>query len=185
MTEVLRLLLPEIILAGMALVLMLMGISKSATSRRTAPVLALMAVVASFIAAYMQTADVRTAGTLADPFNIVRLHEFGQYIKLLTAAVGVLLVLLAWPSNEDATGNPALHFGTEAAEFFSLMLLSLSGVLLTASANDIILLFLALELVSLPTYVMVSISRPAAVAQEAGVKYFFLGAMAAAVMLFG
>ncbi len=185
MTDVFRLLLPEIILAGMALVLMLMGISKSATSRRTAPVLTLVALIAAFIAAYMQTDNLRYSGTMADPFNVVRLHEFGQYIKLLTAAVGVLLVLLAWPSNDDATGNPSLHFGTEAAEFFSLMLLSLSGVLLTASANDMILLFLALELVSLPTYVMVSISRPAAVAQEAGVKYFFLGAMSAAVMLFG
>src|ERR1051326_7942712 len=65
------------------------------------------------------------------------------------------------------------------------MLLSLSGVFLVAGANDIILLFLGIELASIPTYIMVSISRPLAVAQEAGVKYFFLGAMAAAVMLFG
>src|ERR671929_148583 len=45
--------------------------------------------------------------------------------------------------------------------------------------------FVALELVSIPTYIMVSISRPRAVAQEAGVKYFFLGAMSVALMLFG
>src|SRR5439155_27156962 len=51
--------------------------------------------------------------------------------------------------------------------------------------NDLVLLFLAIELASIPTYVMVSISRPIPVAQEAGVKYFFLGAMSAAVMLFG
>src|SRR6185369_16067250 len=54
-----------------------------------------------------------------------------------------------------------------------------------AGANDIILLFLGIELASLPTYIMVSISRPIPAAQEAGVKYFFLGAMAAALMLFG
>src|SRR4029453_1655819 len=74
---------------------------------------------------------------------------------------------------------------TEAGEFFGLMLLSISGIFLVAGSNDIILLFLGIELASLPTYIMVSISRPIAVAQEAGVKYFFLGAMAAAIMLFG
>jgi NADH-quinone oxidoreductase subunit N len=65
------------------------------------------------------------------------------------------------------------------------MLLSISGIFLVAGANDIILLFLGIELASLPTYIMVSISRPIPSAQEAGVKYFFLGAMAAALMLFG
>ena len=65
------------------------------------------------------------------------------------------------------------------------MLLSIAGIFLVAGANDIMLLFLGIELASIPTYIMVSISRPLAVAQEAGVKYFFLGAMAAALMLFG
>ena len=65
------------------------------------------------------------------------------------------------------------------------MLLSIAGIFLVAGANDMILLFLGIELASIPTYIMVSISRPLPVAQEAGVKYFFLGAMAAAVMLFG
>ena len=65
------------------------------------------------------------------------------------------------------------------------MLLASPGLMLVSGANDIILLFLGIELASIPTYIMVSISRPLPVAQEAGVKYFFLGAMAAAVMLFG
>ena len=75
--------------------------------------------------------------------------------------------------------------GAEAGEFFALMLLSIAGLFIVAGANDFMLLFLGIELASIPTYIMVSISRPLAVAQEAGVKYFFLGAMAAAVMLFG
>ena len=106
-------------------------------------------------------------------------------MKLIAAGAGILLVLLAWPTNSDATGNSAIQFGHESGEFFGLMLLSLAGIFFVASANDIILLFLGIELASFPTYIMVSISRPLPVAQEAGVKYFFLGAMAAAVMLFG
>jgi NADH-quinone oxidoreductase subunit N len=57
--------------------------------------------------------------------------------------------------------------------------------MLVAGANDLMLLFLGIELASIPTYVLVSMSRPIPAAQEAGVKYFFLGAMAAAIMLFG
>jgi NADH-quinone oxidoreductase subunit N len=94
-------------------------------------------------------------------------------------------VLLAWPANRECTGNAAIDYATETGEFFGLMLLSISGIFLVASSNDLILLFLGIELASIPTYIMVSISRPIPAAQEAGVKYFFLGAMAAAVMLFG
>src|SRR6185437_2236815 len=87
--------------------------------------------------------------------------------------------------NKEVTGNAALDVGHEVGEFFALMLLAITGIFLVASANDIILLFLGIELASIPTYIMVAISRPLPAAQEAGVKYFFLGAMAAALMLFG
>jgi len=70
-------------------------------------------------------------------------------------------------------------------EFYAFLLLSLTGVMLCCSANDLIWLFLALELTSLPTYIMVAMSRPAKKAQEAAVKYFFLGAMASALFLYG
>src|SRR5205823_7991697 len=79
----------------------------------------------------------------------------------------------------------ALHFGGDSGEFFGLLLLSIAGIFLVAGANDLILLFLGIELASIPTYIMVSVSRPLPEAQEAGVKYFFLGAMSAAIMLFG
>ena len=70
-------------------------------------------------------------------------------------------------------------------EYWLFFLLSLSGVMLCCNANDLIWLFLALELTSLPTYIMVAISRGSRKAQEAAVKYFFLGAMAAAMFLYG
>src|SRR5207344_1059956 len=123
-------------------------------------------------------------GNVIDAFRTFKLYTFAYYIKMLAAGVGILLVLLAWPSNSDATGNAAINYATECGEFFGLMLLSISGIFLVAGANDIILLFLGIELASLPTYIMVSVSRPIPSAQEAGVKYFFLGAMVAALMLF-
>ncbi len=179
-------LLPEIVLVVAACVLFLIGTAKTAQYRRGAALLALMTVVAIFI---QQLVGFKTqgvdGGVLTDPWNSVRVTEFSNYIKLITSGLGILLILLAWPTNNEATGGYAFEVGQEVAEFYGLMLLSLAGVFVVASANDIILLFLGIELASIPTYIMVSISRPIPVAQEAGVKYFFLGAMSAALMLFG
>src|SRR5256885_1966708 len=176
-------LLPELILILAASVLFLLGMSSKPAARKLAPVLALLALGAVF---FMQIARGSSdEGQVDTATNAVRIFPFAAYIKMLAAGVGMLFVLLSWPTDPDATGNSALNYSTECAEFFGLMLLSISGIFLVAGANDLILLFLGIELASIPTYIMVSISRPVAAAQEAGVKYFFLGAMAAAVMLFG
>src|SRR5688572_307481 len=177
-----RLIAPELILIGTACALFLLGVSSKAAARRAAPVVALVALLAALVVELLRGPF---DGAQVDPFGAFRITAFTQYIRMLTVGVSAMFVLMSWPSDRAATGNSALNFGTEAGEFFALMLLSVSGVLLVAGADDMILLFLGLELASIPTYIMVSISRPLAVAQEAGVKCFFLGAMSAAVMLFG
>src|SRR6266536_1292601 len=186
--SLLSLLVPELILIAVASVLLLLGLSNKASSRRLAPLIAMAALIITF---GIQVYFVSAAGggpTKYDEgvkYGTLRVGEFTQYIKLITLGMGILLTLLAWPTNEDATGSSSLHFGHDSGEFFALMLFSLTGLLLVAGANDIMLLFLGIELASIPTYVMVSVSRPLPVAQEAGVKYFFLGAFAAGIMLFG
>src|SRR4029078_8062647 len=91
----------------------------------------------------------------------------------------------AWPTNRDATGSRSLLFGHDARELYALMMPAVAGLMRVDGSNDLMLLFLGIELASIPTYIMVWMSRPLPAAQEAGVKYFFLGAMAAALMLFG
>jgi NADH-quinone oxidoreductase subunit N len=183
MSELLRAMLPEIVLCAVACVLMLMGVSQSGATRRFAPVLAIAALLFAAISQLAMFAG--NAPRFDLKWNTVHVYEFARYIKLLSSAVGIMLVLLAWPSDREGTRGPAHNLGQEAAEFYGLMLLSLAGIFFVAGANDLMLLFLGIELASIPTYIMVSISRPLAVAQEAGVKYFFLGAMAAAILLFG
>ena len=157
--------------------------SNTPGARKLAPVLALLSLAIVFFMQLMRHAGTRSPARMCRA--PIRVSQLGNYIKMLSAGVGMLFVLLSWPTDPQATGNSALNFNTECAEFFGLMLLSISGIFLVAGANDLILLFLGIELASIPTYIMVSISRPIPAAQEAGVKYFFLGAMAAAVMLFG
>jgi len=181
-TPLVQIIWPEFVLACAACLLMLMGVSRSVFVRKATPLLAVGVLVVIFGTLFSQESVERS---LRDSSGAVRVNAFALYIKLIAAGIGSLILLLAWPTNARGTGNNALEFGQEAGEFFGLALLSICGLMLVASANDMILLFLGLELASLPTYVMVSISRPLPVAQEAGVKYFFLGAMAAAIMLFG
>src|SRR4051794_37177920 len=174
---------PELVLMVVACGLFLLGASSKASSRRLAPAIALLTLLFVFSWQWIRAGN--PSDVSMDAWHTLSVGSFSIYIKGLVAGVGVLLVLLAWPTNRDATGSASMDFGHDAGEFYALMLLSLSGVFLVSGANDIILLFLGVELASIPTYIMVSISRPLPAAQEAGVKYFFLGAMAAAVMLFG
>ncbi len=97
------------------------------------------------------------------------------YTRLIGLSVGGLILLV----NRHV---PEPH---ERGEFFALILFSIAGVLLVAAANNLILLFMGLELVSVPTYILVGLSRRDIRAQEATGKYFFLGAFAAAIMLYG
>ena len=181
MTPIFSVLWPETLLVTVGSLLLLLGVVQGATARRLAPAAAITSLLVVFFLLLAHVPDQQ----LFDRWHTVSVYTFQNDVKLIAAGAGVLLVLLAWPTNEDATGNPAIQYGHEAGEFFGLMLLSLAGIFFVASANDIVVLFLGIELASIPTYIMVSISRPLPVAQEAGVKYFFLGAMAAAVMLFG
>ena len=116
-----------------------------------------------------------------------------NFAKPLIAAAGALLVLLVVgtvdrefePASRGGSGLPFSSLRSNRGEFFAFFLFSLTGLMLCTTADDLIWLFLALELTSLPTYVLVAISTRRSASQEAGVKYFFLGAFGAAIFLYG
>lgn len=183
MNDILTILAPELLLVAVACFLFLLGCSTRRGARAAAPWIALGALAGGIILWFWQYAN---QGWEISPNASLRLDTFFPfYVRLLTLAIAIILLLLAWPSSADRTGNSALDFGLDGGEFFGLFLLSIAGLLLVTVANDLIVLFLALELVSIPTYIMVTMSRPADVAREAGVKYFFLGAMSVAILLLG
>lgn len=171
----------EVALVVAACVLFLLGATRSMRARQVAPWIAMAAL--AFVGGRMlapagDQLPSSIARTIVSPSVTV-------FIKTVTVLIAMLLALLHWPTDGKGSRNSCLELGQESPEYFGLMLLSVVGVLLVAGANDLILLFLGIELASLPTYVMVSISRPIAVAQEAAVKYFFLGAFSAALTLLG
>ena len=182
-----QILLPEIFLVVTACVLFLLGFVVRGHNGRASATVALIGVAFAFVMAAIQLGRMPTDGvaSFADAFDGVRLNGFAAFVRVSALFVSLVLVLLNWPTDRDQGGNASVNWGRDAGEFFGLLLLSFTGLILVAIANDVILLFLAIELASIPTYVLVSVSRPLAQAQEAGVKYFFLGAMAAAILLMG
>lgn len=180
MVEKLRYLKPEIVLFVATVLTMVVGLSPSRSVRRACAGVAVVGLgIAGVLAAFTPVMDASPVPGLM------------AYAKVLVAAVGILLVLLL-TGTVDRAYERAIERGvafdgirSTRGEFFSFMLFSLTGLMLCAGADDLIWLFLALELTSLPTYVMVSISTSQSRSQEAGVKYFFLGAFGAAMFLFG
>jgi NADH-quinone oxidoreductase subunit N len=73
----------------------------------------------------------------------------------------------------------------ERGEFYSLLMFSLSGMMLMAYAYDLIIVFLALELLSIPLYILAGFARPRVDSEEAALKYFLLGAFASGFVLYG
>ncbi|MDQ7012380.1 MAG: NADH-quinone oxidoreductase subunit N [Planctomycetota bacterium] len=176
---------PEIVLFIGACLTMVIGLSPNADMRKQT---GLIAGVSLLIAAALGLA------TPAAPTWAI-LPGIMPFAKPLIALVGLLLLLVNIGSvdrDEEAAiaaGKPFNPLRVTGAEFYAFFLFSLMGAMLCATAGDLIWLFLALELTSLPTYVMVVLSGRGKKgfdrSQEAGVKYFFLGALGAGIFLYG
>lgn len=77
------------------------------------------------------------------------------------------------------------RMGIERGEYYSLMLFTVSGMMLMSLAGDLIVVFVAIELLSLPLYVLSGFARPATESQESAMKYFILGAFASGFLVYG
>jgi len=115
----------------------------------------------------------------------VTLDGFSAYVRLLTYGAGLLLALVQagdhWRAAVQADGGGRRHgTGEEAGTFLIL----LAGLALVGLANDLVLLFVGLELVSIPTYILLALKRNDAAGQEASLKYFFLSLVASALFLY-
>jgi len=167
---------PELVLVGMACVNFLFGPFLVAEGREAGTGvrhrwggLALVAFLAAGFLWFDQ--EIQQAGF----FGPFRVDQLTWYIRGLTLAAGIILLLINWNQVDDA----------HAAEGHALLLLIVAGVNLTAAANDLVGLFLALELVSIPTYVLLYLQRKDANSQEATIKYFLLSVFSSALVLYG
>lgn len=116
-------------------------------------------------------------GSSPQPINTgsFRIDELTCFIRGLSLLFGGVLVLILWNQIDDA----------HAAEAHACLLAMVAGTNITILANDLIILFLGLELVSIPTYVLIYLPRRSRLMREATVKYFMLSIFSAALVLYG
>ncbi|GJQ26543.1 MAG: NADH-quinone oxidoreductase subunit N [Phycisphaerae bacterium] len=162
-------LMPEVVLVCGASAILLLGLGSAQRGKTRSAELALLTLLGALWSAYVMEDN--------PPAPVSGLWESSLvwYARMVSIGVGVLILMV----------NRHVPRSEESAEFFALTLFSIAGISLVTVANDLMLLFLALELVSVPTYVLVGLSRRSIHSQEATGKYFFLGAFAAAITLYG
>jgi len=161
---------PEAALVGVACVLFIMATLK--VSRAFAGVVALAGLGLATVLHFEFLPDLDPLVTVA-PLLGDRLATFIRFTALITGAV---LILLGW----DEPGD------NRVCEYHACLLCAIAGFSLVGGANDLIFLFLALELISIPTYVMLYLPRTRdRLGQEAAIKYFLLSILSSAFLLFG
>lgn len=110
-------------------------------------------------------------------YDMVRGDGFAYFIDALLAGIGVVTLLLTLRYNEAR--------GILRGEFYALMLFSLAGMMLMGHAMNLIVVFVAVELLSIPLYVLCGIARPRLDSEESAMKYFLMGAFASGFLVYG
>ena len=115
--------------------------------------------------------------TDAVSFGVVRADNFALFINIILCIIGILTMVFSHEVVERE--------GLPAGEYYALTLFAISGMMLMASATDLLVIFLALEVLSLAVYVLTGLRRENPAAAEAAFKYFLLGAFSSAFFLYG
>ena len=163
--------LPEIVLAIGALALLMAGVysGEKSTGAVTWGAVGLLVVTLLLVAVGPKAASGFDGSFVVDPF--------ATFMKVLSLIGSIVAVLLS--------GGPARIDGWGRFEYPVLVVLATVGMMLMISANDLISLYLGLELQSLALYVVAAMDRDNVRSTEAGLKYFVLGALSSGMLLYG
>lgn len=169
------LLLPELIVAVMACVVLLFDLYVREQRRGLVHLLALVA---------LAFAALGTIRAFSDPAIVLRAMDgafvrdrMGDILKLFVYLVTGLVLCYARPSLRRR--------GLFKGEFYVLVLFAMLGVMVVISAGNLISVYLGIELLALASYALVALDRDARVASESAMKYFVLGAIASGMLLYG
>jgi NADH-quinone oxidoreductase subunit N len=113
----------------------------------------------------------------ATSFNVIVADNFGIFVSLVLAAVGILTILFSSQVIE--------RDGIPPGEYYSILLFGIAGMMMMATANDLLVIFVALEILSLAVYVLTGIRRESLPGVEGALKYFLLGSFSSAFFLYG
>jgi len=110
-------------------------------------------------------------------FGVIVADNFALFVTMTLVVVGILTIMFSSPV--------VRRDGLPKGDYYALILFSVTGMIMMASANDLLVIFIALEIMSIAVYVLTGIRRDDARATEAAFKYFLLGAFSSAFFLYG
>jgi NADH-quinone oxidoreductase subunit N len=164
--------LPELVIAGSAMALLMLGVFRGDGATRTVSWLAVVALLGAGVVLSLST-DGRVA-TFANQFVIDGFARFMKWLVIIGSALSIVMSL-AYNEREDIA----------RIEYPVLILFATLGMFMMVSANDLISLYVGLELQSLSLYVVAAFRRNSTRSSEAGLKYFVLGALSSGMLLYG
>ena len=168
-----HMLMPELVIVLTFVIVMVFDLFKSIQKS----VLAWVTVIGSAIALWA-SAEMLHAGVIGNEFNgMLRVDRFSMFFNIIFLVSTILVTLISinyLDRNDKRQG-----------EYYVLILLATLGMMLMASGNELIVVFLGLELMSLSLYVLAGYFRSVQVSSEAGMKYLLLGAFASGFFLYG
>lgn len=173
MTENLHLLLPEILLASLAIVVLCMDLvlpKRSTSLLAWISVIGLCGILALSLALLWGEEQLLYG-------DLVIADAYSLYFKVLFLVLGGVFILSSADYVKRHLGSPG--------EFYAIVLLSILGMIILASAVELLTAYIALELMSFSFYTMVSYARNNPKSNEAGVKYILIGAFSSAILLYG
>jgi NADH-quinone oxidoreductase subunit N len=164
--------LPLLVVIGSALVVILVDLVIPDQKKWITALLTTLGLAIALGLTILQPAGGETA------FNgMLRNDGFARYLNILFLVSGIAGIGLAH--------GYLKRLGIERGEYYMLLLFTLSGMMTMAMAVDLIMVFLGLELLSIPLYVLTGFARPQLASEEASLKYFLLGTFASGFVLFG
>ncbi len=167
--------LPEIVLSIFGMIIMLVDpVMDERRSQRILGLVALAGAIAA-LAATLYQAQVRFWGL--GFFDMVKVDAFSVFFHFVVIAVTILVILSSYEYMEVQQ--------IRAGEYYGLILFGAVGMALMSSAMELVLIFIALEISSISTYILAGFRRRSAISSESSVKYFLLGSFATAFFLYG
>ncbi len=170
--EHLDLILPEIIMAVMGMVVLLMSVFLSVAKQN----IVAWTSIATLVAVAACVVSVSGSDATMTFYGYFTLDAFASYAKLLmiVATIFAMFLSLNYVQDEKNVG-----------EYYTLMLFAVLGMMLMVSATNFVVMYLGLELMALSVYVLVAYQRDVLRSTEAALKYFILGALSSGMLLYG
>jgi NADH-quinone oxidoreductase subunit N len=164
--------LPLVVLVGWSILVLLADLWIPAHRKGLT---ALLAAVGLLITLGLTLAQIGMSQSALSGMAVV--DGFGTFMNVVFLASGLVAIPLAY--------DYLKRMKIERGEFYSLLLFSVTGMVLMGYAYDLIMVFLAIELLSIPLYVLAGFARPRVDSEEASLKYFLLGAFSSGFLLYG